>query len=240
MQAVYATHCHASIEMRTVEYTAPPAVFIVDPEPSVREMLAQATAQAGWCPVVAASAEEFLARPRAIAEGCLLVEQDLPGIDGLALQRRVAERTELPVIFMSHRADIRTTVEAMKAGALDFLVRPLREEALLHAIGAALELSAAKLDEAARLHRLHRCYQELSRREREVLQLVTAGRLNKQVGFDLGISEITVKAHRGSLMRKMHAGSLAELVGMASDLDCGAERRYPHHPRAALGHSVPA
>lgn len=237
MQAVIAARTsHSSAEApAAIDAPRPPTVFIVEPEPSIRAALAQAVARAGWCPAVTASAEEFLARPRVIAAGCLLVEQALPGIGGLALQERVAQRKEMPVIFMSERADIRTTVLAMKAGAFDFLVKPLHEEAWLRAIGKAIMLGAAGLKEAARLHSLHCCFQELSRREREVLQLVTAGRLNKQVGFDLGISEITVKAHRGSLMRKMQAGSLAELVGMASDLSCvSADSWRPPERHGAL------
>jgi FixJ family two-component response regulator len=242
MQTAFAARpCHLLAKAPTaIEASQPPTVFIVEPEPSVRAALAQTIAKAAWRPVVAATAEEFLARPRVIAAGCLLVEQDLSDMGGLELQERIAERKEMPVVFMTGRSDIRTTVRAMKAGAFDFLVKPLHEEALLRSLGLAIERSAAGLQEAARLHDLNQCFQELSRREREVLQLVTAGCLNKQVGFDLGISEITVKAHRGSLMRKMRAGSLAELVGMVSDLSCGFGSRQAHAPRMVERHAAQA
>ncbi|MCR8960569.1 LuxR C-terminal-related transcriptional regulator [Variovorax sp. S2] len=242
MQTAFAAGpCHLSARTPPAfEASQRPTVFIVEPEPSLRAALGQTVAMAGWRPVVAANAEEFLARPRVIAAGCLLVEQDLSDMGGLDLQERIAERKEMPVVFMTGRSDIRTTVRAMKAGAFDFLVKPLREETLLRSLGLAIEVSAAGLQEAVRLHDLNQCFQELSRREREVLQLVTAGCLNKQVGFDLGISEITVKAHRGSLMRKMRAGSLAELVGMVSDLCCGFESRQAQAPHVVGRHAAQA
>jgi len=210
----------AALRQQVTHGDAPdiPTVFIVEPDPSIRAALEDAVRLAGWLPIGAGCAEEFLGRPRVIAPGCLLVEQDLPGMSGLELQASVAARQELPVIVLSARADIRATVASMKAGAFEFLTKPLQEDVLLHSIRSAIEHSLAKVDHAARIHRLHQRYEELSRREREVLRLIAAGRLNKQVGFDLGISEITVKAHRGSMMRKMRAGSLAELVGMVADL----------------------
>jgi FixJ family two-component response regulator len=232
---------HLSVGKPTaIEPVELPTVFIVEPEPSIRAALARTMGQAGWRCVMASAAEEFLDRSRMIAASCLLVEQDLPGMSGLELQACIAEWKEMPVIFMSGRPDIRTTVQAMKVGAFDFLLKPLREETLVGAVGQAIKLSAAGLQEAKRLHALHQCFRELSRREREVLQLVAAGRLNKQVGADLGISEITVKAHRGSLMRKMNAASLAELVGMVADLSCGFDRRHAPRTRSGLRYGAQA
>jgi FixJ family two-component response regulator len=154
-------------------------------------------------------------------------------MSGLELQACIADRREMPVIFTSKHADIRTTVKAMKGGACEFLTKPLREEVLVRSITTAIEQSIESLEHATRIHDLHQCYRELSSREREVLRLVAAGRLNKQVGFDLGISEITVKAHRGSMMRKMRAGSLAELVGMVADLPRNTDGRFDRSARRA-------
>ncbi len=195
-----------------------PLVFVVDSDASIRESLELLIRPAGWRVRTAASAEEFLAGSRAAAPSCLLVELRLPGMSGLELQRRVFDRPELPVIFMSGHIDIPATVQAMKAGAFEFLTKPFVGDVLLHAIRHAIERSHTALLLGAQMRFLQERYDSLSRREREVLSLVVSGRLNKQVGGELGISEVTVKAHRGKLMRKMQAASLAELVKMAASL----------------------
>jgi FixJ family two-component response regulator len=195
-----------------------PIVFVVDPDASTRDTLASLIRSAGWEPRVAASAEEFLARPRSMTPGCLLVEIDLPGLSGLGLQNCVHSRVELPIIFMSSRADVRATVQAMKAGAFEFLTKPLARDAVLDGITNAIERSHAAIQQWAQTRALQERYWSLSRREREVMSLVVTGRLNKQVGGELGISEITVKVHRMNLMRKMQARSVAELVTMAASL----------------------
>jgi FixJ family two-component response regulator len=199
-------------------YPETPTVFIVDGDDSVSAALEPLIRSAGWQPRTAASAEEFLARPRVMTPGCLLVELDLPGASGLDLQRLLSDRTELPIIFMSAQVDVAATVQAMKAGAFEFLMKPLAGDLLLHTIRQAVERSRTALRRVARMRALQERYESLSRREREVMGLVVSGRLNKQVGGELGISEITVKAHRGKMMRKMQAASFAELVTMAASL----------------------
>ena len=196
-----------------------PTVFIVDSDTPLREPLAAQIRGAGWQPRFASSAEEFLVQPRTLSTCCLLVELYLPGITGLDLQRLVADRVEMPVIFMSHQADIPATVRAMKAGATEFLTKPLASEALLRAIEDAMELSKRALRKSLQDQVLEQCYQSLSLREREVMQLVVTGRLNKQVAVELGISEVTVKVHRGKMMRKMQASSFAGLVNMSMVLN---------------------
>jgi len=198
-----------------------PVVFIVDADASVRDTLQALIRAAGWEARACASAEEFLQQERATAVSCLLVELDLPGSSGLELQRLVADRTDLPIIFMSARADIQATVRAMKAGAFEFFTKPVVPEVLIDAIRGALERSETALRQLTQIHALQERYESLSRREREVMSLLVRGRLNKQVGGELGISEITVKAHRGRMMRKMHASSFAELVTMAGNLRVG-------------------
>jgi len=196
-----------------------PTVFIVDDDGRVRDALHGPLLAAGYHPRAAASAEEFLACPRVIAPSCLMVELSLPGMSGLELQRLLLERTELPIIFMAGRSDICAAVQAMKAGACEFLPKPVANAEVLSAVRYAIGRSVAAIDRLLRVHSLQQRYDSLSHREREVMGMVVSGRLNKQVGGELGISEVTVKAHRGSLMRKMRATSFAELVVMAQNLD---------------------
>ena len=197
---------------------ATPIVFVVDDDISVRESLELLIRHAGWQPETFASAQDFLARPRVAAPSCLILDVDLPDLNGLDLQKRVLERTDMPIIFITGYGDIPMTVEAMKAGAVKFLTKPFCEDVLLRAIQHALERRQTVLADEAELQVLRDCYASLSSREREVMALVVSGLLNKQIGSELGISEITVKAHRGKMMRKMKADSVADLVKMAGRL----------------------
>lgn len=203
-----------------------PIVFVVDDDISVRESFELLVARAGWQPEVFASAQEFLACPRPRCPSCLILDVNLPGLSGLELQERVRnERTETPIIFVTGYGDIAVTVRAMKGGAVEFLIKPIAAEVLLEAIDSALARSQAFLEAQASMQVLRDRHDSLSRREREVMAMVVRGQLNKQVGAELGISEITVKAHRGRVMRKMHARSLVELVNMASLLGVHASAK---------------
>lgn len=196
-----------------------PLVFVVDDDVSVRESLELLISSAGWQPETFHSAQGFLSRPRPNVPNCLVLDVNLPDLSGLDLQAMVSEeRRDTPIIFVTGYGDVPMTVRAMKAGAVEFLTKPFGDEVLLAAIEQSLERSKAALARDSEMRDLLDRYESLSRREQEVMALVVAGLLNKQVGFELGISEITVKAHRGMVMRKMKAKSFADLVNMAAKL----------------------
>jgi FixJ family two-component response regulator/signal transduction histidine kinase len=213
-------HGRGAAQERTVsDVETTPVVFVVDDDVSVRESLEALIRFAGWRVEAFASAQEFLSRPPMECASCLVLDVSLPGLSGLDLQKHVAvERMYMPIIFITGYGDVHMTVQAMKAGAVEFLAKPFSGDALLHAIRHAIDRSRAVLDHEAEMRALRDGYASLSRREREVMARVASGRLNKQIAAELGISEITVKAHRGRVMRKMEADSLADLVNMAARL----------------------
>jgi FixJ family two-component response regulator len=207
------------MDARTRVPEAQPVVFIVDGDVSTREELEPPIRRAGWLPRAFGTAEGFLAHGGSKGPGCLVLDLALAGAGGLELQQRIAaDRPELPIIIVSASCDVATSVRAMKAGAVDFFTKPCHEVPLLAAIASAIERSREDLEREDGLTLLRQRYATLTAREREVLALVTAGLLNKQVGWELGISEITVKAYRGSMRRKMQAGSIAHLVEIAARL----------------------
>jgi FixJ family two-component response regulator len=194
-------------------------VFVVDDDISVRESLELLIQNEGWQSKTFESAQEFLAYRRALIPSCLVLDLSLPGLNGLELQKRVTvERAEIPIIFITGHGDIPQTVEAMKGGAVEFLTKPFNDEVLLTAIRRALERSRDALAHKVELQELRDRYAALTPREGQVMALVVSGLLNKQVGGELGISEKTVKAHRGQVMQKMKANSVADLVKMAEKL----------------------
>ena len=201
-------------------------VFVVDDEVSVRESLELLMGAEGWRVETFTCAADFMSRPRATVPCCLLLDIRLPGVSGLELQRQLAGRTNVPIIFITGYGDVATSVQAMKAGAFDFLTKPLKSDVLVAAIRDALERSRAALLHEAEMQKLRKRYALLTPRERDVMALVVSGLLNKQVGGELGISEITVKAHRGQVMRKMNADSLPALVTMATRLSVRAARTH--------------
>jgi FixJ family two-component response regulator len=201
-----------------VESETVPTVFVVDDDISVRESLESLVSGAGYRAAMFASAEAFLAHPQPRLVGCLVLDVSLPGLNGLDLQKRITTQDVLPVIFITGHGDIPMSVRAMKAGAIEFLTKPYASEDILSAIANAMERSRAAVDARRALQELRDRHDSLTPRERQVMALVVRGLLNKQVGGDLGISEITVKAHRGAMMAKMGARSLPELVNMAGHL----------------------
>jgi FixJ family two-component response regulator len=199
-------------------------VFVVDDDMSVREALEALLRTAGWNVRAFASAEAFLACPPASGPNCLVLDMSLPDLNGLDLQTRVAsDRTNMPIIFITGYGDVPMSVQAMKAGAMEFLTKPFSEEIILSAVEAALDRSRVAVGEQGELRALRERYDALSRRERQVMALVVKGLLNKQVGGELGISEITVKAHRGRVMEKMQARSLPHLVNIHARLGLPAD-----------------
>jgi FixJ family two-component response regulator len=197
----------------------PPVVFVVDDDVSVRESLELLILSAGWHPETFASAEDFLARSRADGPSCLVLDVTLPNLSGLDLQKRILDRSDMPIIFITGYGDVPTSVRAMKAGAAEFLTKPFSDEVLRRAIAKAIRRSHAKLGQEAEMRDLRSRYASLTPRERQIMTLVVSGLLNKRIATELGISEITVKAHRGRVMRKMRVDSLADLVRAAAALD---------------------
>jgi len=217
---------------------APPIVFVVDDEPSVRRAIKRLVGSEGLQVELFGSAQEFLQGWRPDAPSCLVLDISLPGINGLDFQRQLAETDiRIPIIFITGKGDIPMTVRAMKAGAVEFLTKPFRDQDLLDAIQVALERDRTRRREESEIAVLRERFKSLTPREQEILPLVVSGRLNKQIAADLGTSEITIKVHRGSIMRKMQADSLADLVGMAGRLGLPVGQLSSNHtsPSARTG-----
>jgi len=196
-------------------------VFVVDDDVSVRESLELLIGAAGWRPETFASPQEFLSKPRLAVPCCLVLDVTMPGLNGLEVQQRLAERTDMPIVFITGHGTVPMSVQAMKAGAVEFLTKPFKKDVLLDAIRGAIERSRLALRVDSEIRVLRQRYESLTPREREVMALVVSGLLNKQIGGELGISEITVKKHRGRMVSKMKADSLPDLVTMAARLGVG-------------------
>jgi FixJ family two-component response regulator len=212
-------------------------VSVVDHDQSTRQALELLISSAGWRARTYASARDFLARPRILTPGCLIVDVTLPDLHGLELQQRIADRYEMPIIFITGQSDIRTVVRAMRAGALEFMVKPFRDEAMVGAIAGAIEHSRAALTREAELGCLRECHASLSCRERQVMALVVQGLRNRVIATALSICEITVKVHRGRVMRKMNARSVPELVTIAARLARTPQASDDRKPRLAISRS---
>jgi FixJ family two-component response regulator len=216
-------------------------VFIVSDDASVRDSLNVVSRAGGWTTKMFGSASEFFAQPAQSMPSCLVLDMELPDADGLEIQQLLADRPELPIIFVSSREDVRSAVRAIQQGAVEFLLKPPNGDLLHSAIELAFDRSRAALARRMKTESLRRCYESLTKREREVMALVVCGLLNKQSAAELGVSEITVKAHRGQMMRKMRARSLPDLVNMAAELGLplrtsNATLRLRERPAAASLH----